>query len=80
MALSPRLTLTRLSALPNGLRAQVCTRRAAEQLIEDGKVSVNGTYHSPALNVPASDKIMVDNSAYHKHKKHVYGAITNHAA
>ena len=44
------------------VRAGICSRRAAEQLIEDGKVSVNGdVITSPALNVTASDKIMVDN-------------------
>ena len=43
-------------------RAGICSRRAAEQMIEDGKVSVNGEIiTSPALNVTASDKIMVDN-------------------
>ena len=43
-------------------RAGICSRRAAEQMIEDGKVSVNGDIiTSPALNVTASDKIMVDN-------------------
>ena len=43
-------------------RAGICSRRAAEQMIEEGKVSVNGDIiTSPALNVTASDKIMVDN-------------------
>ena len=47
--------------MPNGLRAQVYAH-VALQLIEEGKVSVNGdVITSPALNVTASDKIMVDN-------------------
>ncbi|MGC6516697.1 MAG: pseudouridine synthase [Candidatus Puniceispirillaceae bacterium] len=42
-------------------RAGVCSRRQAEQLIEAGKVSVNGSIiTSPALNVTAQDKIMID--------------------
>ena len=41
-------------------RAGICSRRDAERLIEDGQVSVNGeVITSPALNVTASDKIMV---------------------
>ena len=41
-------------------RAGICSRRDAERLIEEGQVSVNGeVITSPALNVTASDKIMV---------------------
>ncbi len=41
--------------------AGVCSRRAAEQLILDGKVFVNGkVIVSPALNVSSKDKITVD--------------------
>jgi 23S rRNA pseudouridine2605 synthase len=42
-------------------RAGVCSRRDAERLIEEGKVSVNGKpIASPALNVKASDTIVVE--------------------
>lgn len=42
-------------------RSGVCSRREAEKLIEAHKVVVNGEIiTSPALNVLASDKIMVD--------------------
>lgn len=41
--------------------AGVCSRRDAERLIEDGRVSVNGkVIDSPALNVTAKDAIKVD--------------------
>ena len=43
-------------------RAGVASRREAERMIEAGRVSVNGKkIESPALNVTASDKILVDN-------------------
>ncbi|WP_400086570.1 pseudouridine synthase [Yoonia sp. R78084] len=42
-------------------RAGVASRREAERMIEDGRVSVNGkTITSPALNITASDRIVVD--------------------
>lgn len=42
-------------------RAGVCSRRDAERLIENGRVSVNGkTLASPALNVTGADRITVD--------------------
>ncbi|MCR9107710.1 pseudouridine synthase [Marivita sp. XM-24bin2] len=42
-------------------RAGLASRREAEQLILQGRVSVNGkTIDSPALNVTASDKIVVN--------------------
>lgn len=42
-------------------RAGVASRREAERMIEDGRVSVNGkTITSPALNVTADDRIVVD--------------------
>lgn len=42
-------------------RAGVASRRGAEQLILDGRVTVNGKMlKSPALNVTARDKIIVD--------------------
>jgi 23S rRNA pseudouridine2605 synthase len=42
-------------------RAGVASRREAERMIEDGRVSVNGkTITSPALNVTASDRVVVD--------------------
>ena len=42
-------------------RAGVASRREAERMIEAGRVSVNGkTIDSPALNVTAKDKIIVD--------------------
>ena len=41
-------------------RAGICSRRQAEVLIAEGKVSVNGTIiDSPALNVSAQDRIIV---------------------
>jgi 23S rRNA pseudouridine2605 synthase len=42
-------------------RAGIASRREAEQLILQGRVSVNGkTISSPALNVTASDKVVVN--------------------
>jgi 23S rRNA pseudouridine2605 synthase len=42
-------------------RAGVASRREAERMIEDGRVSVNGkTITSPALNVTPNDRIVVD--------------------
>ncbi len=67
-------------------RAGVCSRRDAEKLIADGRVKVNGkTITSPALNVLASDKVVVDGKIlpsreqtrlflYHKPK----GLVTTH--
>ena len=42
-------------------RAGICSRRAAEARILDGRVSVNGAViDSPALNVGPDDKITID--------------------
>ncbi len=42
-------------------RAGVCSRRDAERMIEAGRITVNGVVlTSPALNVTAKDKILVD--------------------
>jgi 23S rRNA pseudouridine2605 synthase len=42
-------------------RAGIASRREAERMIADGRVSVNGkTIDSPALNVTPRDRIMVD--------------------
>ncbi len=42
-------------------RAGLCSRRDAEKWIGDGRVAVNGrTIDSPALNVQAGDRILVD--------------------
>ena len=42
-------------------RAGLCSRREAERWIEAGRVSVNGAViRSPALNVAANDRIVVD--------------------
>ena len=42
-------------------RAGIASRREAERMIEDGRVSVNGkTITSPALNVTPDDRIVVD--------------------
>jgi 23S rRNA pseudouridine2605 synthase len=67
-------------------RAGLCSRRDAERWIEAGRVSVNGkVLDRPALNVSASDKIIVDGKPlpdrqiaqlwkYHKPK----GRVTTH--
>jgi len=67
-------------------RAGVCSRRDAERLILEGRVSLNGkVLKSPAQNVVESDKIYVDNQRvggkeetrmwrYHKPK----GLVTTH--
>jgi len=67
-------------------RAGVCSRRDAEKLILDGKVSVNGRrIDSPALNVGAKDRILIDGKPlpvaepvrlwrYHKPR----GLVTSH--
>jgi 23S rRNA pseudouridine2605 synthase len=42
-------------------RAGLCSRRDAERLIEDGRVTLNGkTLKTPAVNVTAGDSIRVD--------------------
>lgn len=42
-------------------RAGIASRREAERMIEDGRVSVNGkTITSPALNVTPADRVVVD--------------------
>jgi 23S rRNA pseudouridine2605 synthase len=42
-------------------RAGVASRRVAERMIAEGRVSVNGrVIDSPALNVTAADKVVVD--------------------
>jgi len=68
-------------------RAGVCSRRAAEAWIAEGRVSVNGaTIASPALNVTAKDTITIDGKPlparertrlflYHKPR----GLVTTHA-
>ncbi|MCV2876600.1 rRNA pseudouridine synthase [Rhodobacteraceae bacterium XHP0102] len=44
-------------------RAGIASRRAAERMIAEGRVSVNGkVIDSPALNVTAQDRIEVDNA------------------
>lgn len=43
-------------------RSGVCSRREAERLIENGRVSLNGTIvTSPAVNVTEKDSIRIDN-------------------
>lgn len=45
-------------------RAGIASRRDAERMIEEGRVSVNGkVITSPALNVTAADRIVVDGKA-----------------
>ena len=45
-------------------RAGICSRRDAERLIEEGKVSVNGkVLSSPAFNVTPRDRVTVDGEA-----------------
>ncbi|MEJ6399498.1 pseudouridine synthase [Yoonia sp. 208BN28-4] len=45
-------------------RAGIASRREAERMIEEGRVSVNGkVITSPALNVTAADRIVVDGKA-----------------
>jgi 23S rRNA pseudouridine2605 synthase len=68
-------------------RAGVCSRRAAEAWIAQGRVSVNGaTIASPALNVTSKDTIAIDGKPmparertrlflYHKPR----GLVTTHA-
>ena len=51
--------------------AGVCSRRKAEELIQDGHVKVNGKLvETPAFTVGDRDKIMVDNQLINR-KKHV---------
>ena len=45
-------------------RSGVCSRRDAERLIEQGRVSLNGvTLESPAINVVPGDVVLVDGKA-----------------
>jgi len=67
-------------------RSGICSRRDAERLIGEGKVSLNGKrLESPAVNVSETDRILVDGSPlpaieparlwrYHKPK----GRVTTH--
>ncbi len=42
-------------------RAGVCSRRDAEKLIAEGRVTLNGKkLDTPAVNVTASDRVVVD--------------------
>lgn len=38
----------------------VCSRREADKLIEEGRVTVNGTVADMGMKVSAADEIMVD--------------------
>src|SRR5262245_26353082 len=89
---SPRDTHT-TERLPNEriakriARSGLCSRRDAERLIVEGRVSLNGkTLESPAVNVAPEDRILVDGKSlpeaepprlwrYHKPK----GRVTTHS-
>ena len=67
-------TLTRLNKFLS--EAGYCSRRAADKLIEEGRVTVNGKHPEIGTKVSPSDKIAVDGTIISKRKKaHVYIAF-----
>lgn len=59
-------------------RAGVASRRDAERMILEGRVSVNGTkIDSPALDVLTSDKFASMASRWTSRRKPGFGFITN---
>lgn len=62
-------------------RAGIASRRDAEKIILDGRVSVNGkVITSPALNVTPRDTITVDGNPLEAPSRRVCGCITSHWA
>ena len=67
-------TLTRLNKFLS--EAGYCSRRAADKLIEEGRVTVNGKHPEIGTKVSPSDEIAVDGTIISKRKKaHVYIAF-----
>lgn len=67
-------TLTRLNKFLS--EAGYCSRRAADKLIEEGRVTVNGKHPEMGTKVSPSDEIAVDGTIISKRKKaHVYIAF-----
>lgn len=67
-------TLTRLNKFLS--EAGYCSRRAADKLIEEGRVTVNGKHPEMGTKVSTSDEIAVDGKIISKRKKaHVYIAF-----
>ena len=67
-------TLTRLNKFLS--EAGYCSRRAADKLIEEGRVTVNGKHPEMGTKVSSSDEIAVDGTIISKRKKaHVYIAF-----
>ena len=53
-----------------------CSRRAADKLIEDGRVTINGKVHEMGTKVAPSDEVCVDGkSVIDSSKKRVYLAF-----
>ncbi|MDG1778919.1 MAG: 23S rRNA pseudouridine(2604) synthase RluF [Flavobacteriaceae bacterium] len=67
-------TLTRLNKFLS--EAGYCSRRAADKLIDEGRVTVNGKHPEMGTKVSPSDEIAVDGTVISKRKKsHVYIAF-----
>ena len=59
---SPSLLSSSMRIAKRIARSGVCSRREAEELIQNGRVSLNGVLvTSPALNVTLKDRVCVDN-------------------
>lgn len=59
---SPSLLSSSIRIAKRIARSGVCSRREAEELIQNGRVSLNGVLvTSPALNVTLKDRVCVDN-------------------
>ncbi|MFO1139567.1 MAG: S4 domain-containing protein [Paracoccus sp. (in: a-proteobacteria)] len=59
-------------------RAGVASRREAERMILEGRVTVNGQkIDSPALDVSPSDKIRVDGKPWTSRRRPGFGCITS---
>lgn len=59
-------------------RSGVCSRRAAEELIAQKRVTVNGeTIESPAFNVEGNEKILIDGEKLPAKESAACGFIIN---
>lgn len=53
----------------------VCSRRAADRLAQEGRITVNGTAAKPGMRVTPQDVILVDGKPVRKEERKVYLAL-----
>src|SRR5699024_9454594 len=53
----------------------VCSRRAADRLAQEGRITVNGTAAEPGMRVTPQDVILVDGKPVRKEERKVYLAL-----